>query len=106
LTLLHKNEELDKADVWFGEKRQVGLTASQDLEVTLPKTGRGKLKFTIVYDSPLKAPIKQGDKVAELRIESPEFPQKIIPLVASEDVEALHGIFKAWRALNYYLGSK
>jgi len=106
ITLLRKGEELDKADVWFGEKRQVGLTASQDLEVTLPKTRRGKLKFTIVYDSPLKAPIKQGDKVAELQIESPEFPQKTIPLVASEDVEALNGISKAWRALNYYLGSK
>jgi D-alanyl-D-alanine carboxypeptidase (penicillin-binding protein 5/6) len=103
VTILHKGDVLDKADVWFGSKTQVGLTTDKDIVLTLPKTGRDKLKFTLVYTAPLKAPVKQGDHVADLKIESPDAPAQLVPLVADESVDALHGLHRMWRTLKYYV---
>ncbi len=106
VTLLHKGDVIEKANVWFGEKPEVSLTVTDDLQLTLPKTGRDKLKFTLVYNNPVPAPIKQGDHIADLKIESPNAPEQTVPLVAGESVAKLHGMAKIWRTLDYYLTGK
>ncbi len=102
VTLARKGEKIDEADVWFGDKPQVALTVEKDAVITLPKTSRAKLKFTLVYDGPVPAPVKEGAHVADLRIESPDSPTVTIPLVAAETVDEVHGVSRMLRTLRYY----
>ena len=102
VTLLKAGVVLDKADVWFGDQPQVGLTVDKDLMLTLPKAGRGALKFTLNYDGPIPAPIAAGDAVAKLTIESAGAPPQTVPLVAAEAVERQHGFARMFHVLRYY----
>jgi D-alanyl-D-alanine carboxypeptidase (penicillin-binding protein 5/6) len=102
VTLLHKGDVLEKADVWFGADAQVPLTVEKDLVLTLPKTRRDALKFTLDYDGPLPAPVHAGDHVADLTIESPDAPTQKVPLVAAESVEKQHGFSHMMHVLKYY----
>lgn len=106
VTLLHKGDTLKKIPVWFGQKDEVTVTADKDLVLTLPKAGRDKLKFTLSYNETVPAPVKEGDHIADLTIESPTAPTQVIPLVAGESVEKLEGIHRASRALVFYLTGK
>ncbi|HEU5047832.1 MAG TPA: D-alanyl-D-alanine carboxypeptidase family protein [Rickettsiales bacterium] len=97
---------IEKANVWFGEQEQVGLTTAQDLELTLPKAGRDNVKFTITYDDNIPAPVTKGDHVADLKITLPSGSVKVVPLVAAESVDKLHGFHRITRALMYYVSGK
>ncbi|HOY79558.1 MAG TPA: hypothetical protein PLN33_17205, partial [Hyphomonadaceae bacterium] len=51
-----------------------------------------KIKGSVVYKSPLMAPIKEGDIVGELVISAPGTPDKKIPVAAGKAVNEL-GLF-------------
>lgn len=106
VTLLHAGEVIDKANVWFGTSEQVGLTSTKDLVLTLPKAGRDKLKFTIVTNEYVQAPVKEGDHIADLKIDSADAPEQVVPLVADQAVEKLSGFKHAVRMLKYYATGK
>lgn len=40
----------------------------------------------VVYQGPIKAPIKAGQHIADLVINSPDMPAQRLPLVADKDV--------------------
>jgi D-alanyl-D-alanine carboxypeptidase (penicillin-binding protein 5/6) len=46
-----------------------------------------KLRAEIVYQGPLKAPLKKGDQVAMLRVTTPNRAVSEAPLYVAEDVE-------------------
>jgi len=106
VTLLKKDTIIDTREVWFGTKEQVGLTVAEDVVLTLPKLAKNRLKFTVISNKQIPAPVKQGDKVAELKIEIPDAPPVMIKLVAAESVEKLTGFAKSWRVLHSYLSGK
>ena len=59
-----------------------------DLTVFMPKfPPNQKLKADIVYNYPLKAPIKKGDPVAKLKVTSSTNASSEVQLYAGEDVE-------------------
>ena len=101
-----KAEELYKtgkvvgnADVQLGTARSVSLVAPRDLAVTLPRRAASNYTMKIVYDGPVKAPIKAGDTVAQLVITTADNDKQSLPLVAGEDV-AEAGIFsRIWNGL-------
>ncbi|MEQ1611205.1 MAG: D-alanyl-D-alanine carboxypeptidase, partial [Hyphomicrobiaceae bacterium] len=76
------------ARVWGGTSMYVPLTGKGDVNVFLPKfPPNQKLKADIVYNYPLKAPIKKGDAVAKLRVTSSSNASNEVQLYAGEDVE-------------------
>jgi len=103
VTLIHKGDVLEEANVWYGVKPKVGLTVEEDLVMTLPKTGRDKMKFTLIYDDPVLAPVIQGAHVADMKIESPDAPARMVPLVAAEEVDKVHGFARITRNLKHYI---
>ncbi len=72
--------------VWGGTKRYVDLTGKGMVSVLLPRTASRKIKASIVYEGPLKPPIKKGDKVAFLRVTAKDSAVNKIPLYAAEDI--------------------
>ena len=62
------------------------------MEVYLPRYPvNQRLKGEVIYDGPLKPPIKHGDQVAMLRVTSSTGAQSQVPLYAAEDVERAAG---------------
>ncbi len=73
--------------VWLGTSSHVQIMAPQDLLVTLPRAARSALKAAATFDQPIPAPIQKGQKVGELTVSAPGMETKVLPLVASADVD-------------------
>lgn len=86
--LFDAGEVVASARVWGGDRFYVPLTGDGELTVLLPKfPADQKLRAEVVYQGPLKPPIKKGDEVATLRITSSSTATAEAPLYAMEDVE-------------------
>jgi D-alanyl-D-alanine carboxypeptidase (penicillin-binding protein 5/6) len=104
--LFDADELVGYARVWGGENWYLPLTGKGDLEVILPRfPASQKLRGEIVYDGPLKPPVKKGDAVARLRVtstvsSSPEpMATSEVPLYAAEDVAPAGFIWKGLDSL-------
>jgi D-alanyl-D-alanine carboxypeptidase (penicillin-binding protein 5/6) len=75
-----------EADVWMGATPTVGLVTTEDLTLLLPVLTGAPLDAEVVYTGPLRAPITQGQKLAELIIRPEGLPEHRVPLVAETDV--------------------
>ena len=87
--LFNSGETVGSARVWGGKAFYVPLTGNGPVMVMLPRVPENpRLKAEIIYDGPLKPPIKKGDQVATLRVTSQANAVSEVPLYAAEDVEA------------------
>ena len=85
--LFKQGEKVGDAQVQLGGDDKVGLLAPRNLAVTLPAgIPAGNVKVRVSYDGPLKAPIKKGQHVADLIVQTGDTPPQTMPLVAAEDV--------------------
>jgi serine-type D-Ala-D-Ala carboxypeptidase (penicillin-binding protein 5/6) len=79
-------EIVGHARVWGGDKLYVALKGKGDLSVVLPRfPANQKLKGEIIYQGPLKPPVKEGDQIAMLRVTSSSGASNDVPLFAAED---------------------
>ncbi len=87
--LFNVGETVGSARVWGGKSFYVPLNGGDGpVTVILPRVPENpRLKAEIVYDGPLKPPIKKGAKVATLRVTSQSNSVNEVPLYAAEDVE-------------------
>ncbi len=102
-TLLKKATKVAEMPVWYGEKTSVDMLIGQDVLRTLPRSKADKVKLTAVYDKPVKAPVKAGQKLGHVRIEVPGEPDLEIPLVAASDVHKVGVWGKISKNLKYLL---
>ena len=92
--LFEASETVGYARVWGGSAMYVPLQGKGAIDVVLPKFPAGqKLKGEIIYQGPLKPPVKTGSEIAILRITStvPGHAEPLatseVPLYATADVE-------------------
>jgi D-alanyl-D-alanine carboxypeptidase (penicillin-binding protein 5/6) len=57
------------------------------------------MRVKVVYDGPLKAPIKAGQHVANLIVQTGDTPPQMMPLVAAEEVEEAGFFGRLWAGL-------
>ena len=96
-----KDTEVGSARVWGGEQSSVPLVPQQDVSLLLTRLDRKTLKAQIIYDGPLRAPIKQGDQVARLRVISDDQVINEVPLYAASDVTQGGIIGRAFDTLKF-----
>ncbi|MGH1417659.1 MAG: D-alanyl-D-alanine carboxypeptidase family protein [Hyphomicrobiaceae bacterium] len=86
--LFGPNEIVGEARVWGGEQFYVPLTGGHDgIKVVLSRfPEKKKLSAKVVYEGPLKPPIRRGDQVARLRVTSSLGSVNEVPLYAAQDV--------------------
>ncbi len=94
--------EVGKAKVWNGKSRNVRLLLENDLNVMVPVLSSGEPLFSIQYNGPIKAPIKKGDKIAQLVIRSQDLPETTHDLLAGDDVST-GGFLVRIRTAGHYL---
>ncbi len=110
MKLFEAEEEVGSARVYGGTRWYVPLKGKNggSLDVVLPRfPANQKLRGEIVYNGPLKAPIKKGDQVAVLRVTSsatnggPATATSEVPLHAAEDVGQSSFVWKGVDSLLY-----
>jgi serine-type D-Ala-D-Ala carboxypeptidase (penicillin-binding protein 5/6) len=95
--LFDEGQKVSDALVWGGTQHYVPLVGDGNISIILPATATGKVNASIVYQGPIKAPIRKGDRVAVLRVTSAESSAtNDIPLYAGDNIEqsnfAMRGI--------------
>ncbi len=66
-----KDEVVGGARVWGGAKWSVPVRTDSEVKILLPVAAKDlRIKAQIVYQGPLKPPVKEGDRIGEVRITS------------------------------------
>lgn len=97
--LFKKGATVETAEVQLGDESQVALVAPRDLSVTLPGGAAGAMQVKVVYNGPIKAPIKAGQHIADLVVSTPDTPPQTMPLVAAADVGEAGFFGRVWAAI-------
>jgi serine-type D-Ala-D-Ala carboxypeptidase (penicillin-binding protein 5/6) len=86
--LFAENQQVGYAKVFGGESRSVKLTSPQAIKVMVPKNGNEKLIARIVYNGPVRAPIKEGQAIGVVRVWRGANIAMEAPVYAAESVGA------------------
>lgn len=102
--VVKQGRKVGDAAVQLGSSSSVGLVAPRDLKVALPAGAVPVLSAKIVYQGPVKAPIKAGDHIADLVVTSPGLPDQTLPLAAEKDIGQAGFFGRAWAGLTGLFG--
>ena len=102
-TLFKKNQVIAEIPVWLGCENNINLVVERDVRRTLKKSSVNKVKMTAVYDKPVTAPIKKGDRLGTIKVDIPGQGDFEIPLTADRDVEKLGFFGRIVSNLHYLL---
>ena len=97
--LFAKGKQVAMAKVQLGDEDEVALVAPQNMAVTLPAGPSGNMRVKVVYDGPIKAPIKAGQHIANLVIQTGDTPPQTMPLVAATEVEEAGFFGRLWAGI-------
>ncbi|HMJ93303.1 MAG TPA: D-alanyl-D-alanine carboxypeptidase family protein [Allosphingosinicella sp.] len=102
--LYAKGRKVGEAKVQLGDSSTVGLVAPRNLAVTLPAGAAANIRVKFAYDGPIKAPIKQGQHIADLIVSTPDTPPQSMPLVAETAVDEAGFFGRIWAGIASLFG--
>ena len=102
--LLNQNERIGEAQVQLGSDDRVGLVAPRSVAVTYPSGLGQNIRARIVYQGPVKAPIQQGQHIADLHVQIEGMPAQVTPLHAEKAVGEAGLFGRIWAGLRSLLG--
>ncbi len=85
--LFLKGDEVGKANVALSPKTTIPLSVNENVVLALPKADKKILKSTLIYDSPLQAPITVGQQVGSLELSARGKIIKKVSIYAAEDAK-------------------
>ena len=101
--LFARGERVGEARVQLGGDGDVALVAPRDIAVTFPAGLGQDVRARIVYQGPIKAPIAQGQHIADLVVTAAGVEQTM-PLVAAEAVGEAGFFGRIWAGLRHLFG--
>jgi len=87
IELVKSGQILDSVQTAFAKSNELPLTVGRDIRITIPKGERRGVTLNVKYQSPVIAPVKQGDKIGELVVSVPQIGDFSVHLVAAKDLE-------------------
>jgi serine-type D-Ala-D-Ala carboxypeptidase (penicillin-binding protein 5/6) len=102
--LLRQGQRIGEAQVQLGGTSSVGLVAPRNIAVTYPAGLGQNLRARIVYQGPVKAPIRRGQHIADLVVTTADMPPQTMPLVAEADVGEAGFFGRIWQGLKSIVG--
>src|SRR5262249_39617156 len=96
---------IGEANVYLGSRPTVQLAPQHDIFVGGARAAIESRTARIVYQGPLRPPVKQGDVVAQLIISGGGLPEQRFPLVAVKKVGGANWFAQAWHGLMLTLGA-
>ena len=98
-----KNESTFELETWLGKKNNIKATTKEDYYFTINKKNIRYLTVTLKYDGPIRAPIKKGEKVADLIVSNKDEIIKTLPLYSAEDLDKVNIFTSLMTSLNYLI---
>ncbi len=102
--------EIAKKDVpkfefktWLGKENIVEGLVKENIYVTIQKKEVKDLKVKLEYNGPIKAPIKKGQQIGNLILESPNEEVKKFPIYASKSVKKVNFFKSLFLSFNYMI---
>jgi D-alanyl-D-alanine carboxypeptidase (penicillin-binding protein 5/6) len=102
--VLRRGQHIGEARVQLGSATTVGLAAPQDIAVTYPSGLGQNFRARIVYQGPVRAPIAQGQHIADLVVQTADMPPQTMPLVAESAVGEAGFFGRIWLGLKSLVG--
>ena len=84
--LFAEGKTVSEARVFGGERSRVSVIGQRPIRLLVPRGTADKLVVRMVYQGPLRAPVKKGAEVARLKVWRGEKVALDVPLVAADDV--------------------
>lgn len=103
--LYKKGAVIAEAKVQQSDARRVAMVAPHDLAVTMPSGTNDAYTMKVVYEGPIKAPFKAGDRIGSLVVTTPSTGQQVMPLVAGANVGKAGFLMSAWNGLMGLFGA-
>ena len=103
LRAFHNNNILGTANVWLGDKSKINLIAEKPFKIIVNRSSLRMIKTTLLWNDPVKAPIKIGQKIGTINIKIPGRDTLRLNLVSKDYVDGLGPIDKIKSAINYLI---
>ena len=97
-----KDQEVDTANVWLGNRPTIKLLADQDVYKTMSRKERRDLKVSLNWEDPVPAPISKGQQIGTITL-TYEDKREEYPLVSAEGVAALGFFDRITEAVKYLI---
>lgn len=102
--ILKVGQKIKEAEVWLGSNgNSFNLVSSKDLDVSLSRRDFDNIKATIIYDTPIKAPIVKGQEYGSLKLEIPDREDIIVPLLADKNIAKKGLVGRIFAQIQYIL---
>lgn len=85
--LYDKGEKVADARVWGGNKNHVDLVAENEISIRLSDAEKSNTKMELVFQGPLKAPIRAGEKIGKVIFRLDGKVLSTAPVVAGEGIQ-------------------
>jgi len=85
-TPVKAGERLAEVPVFLGESETVGLVSAANVELLVPVTAGDGIEAEISWIGPLKAPVTEGQKLADMVIARDGMSDTVVPLFAESSV--------------------
>jgi D-alanyl-D-alanine carboxypeptidase (penicillin-binding protein 5/6) len=102
--VLRQGQHIGTARVQGGGVATVGLVAPRNIAVTYPSGLGQNFSARIVYQGPVRAPIAQGQHIADLVVQTADMPPQTMPLVAETAVGEAGFFGRLWFGLKSLVG--
>lgn len=79
-------EIIGRAQTYGGAKSTVALKAKGPISIFVPITNRDQLKARVIYNGPIVAPVREGEKIGVLKVWIGDTPSQETPVYAAESV--------------------
>lgn len=103
ITVAERGHQVGEARVRLGSRGAVPLVAQRDIVIGGSRGAQAGLTARIVYTGPLNPPIREGDVVARLIVEGPNFQAQEFPLAAGRNIGRANWFSRAFEGLRLTL---
>lgn len=103
IDLIKQGTSITSVKTAFAAKDSLNITVNRDVRLTVPKFGKDKVVIETVYNEPVKAPVKKGDKVGEMVVSVPDMGKFTVALVAAEDLDKAGFFGRIIHNIKYFL---
>ena len=90
-------------DTWLAKNNKIKAVSKENYYLTMNKKDIRNFNVSIKYDGPIIAPVKKGEKIANLHIKQKDTMIKQIPLYAAEDLKKVNFFKSLFTSINYLI---
>jgi len=98
-----KDETIFELETWLGRKKKIKAKTNENYYLTIDKKNIRHLKISLQYDGPLVAPIRNGEKIANIIVYNKNEIIKELPLYAAEDLKKVNFFQSLFTSINYLI---